>query len=389
MKKCAAFALAVSVMANAAHAFSENELVIWLGGDRGYNGLVELGKKFEKDTGIKVSVQNPEDVTGRFQLAASSGQGPDIMFWAHDKIGGWADAGLLKPINPSESFKKEFSSKGWDAMVHKGKLYGYPVSLEAIGLLYNKDIIPKPPESFEEMLELNKKLAPKDINTIIWDQPNPYFSAPFFTANDGYVFKRENGTYNVKNTSLNSASAKAGGKLFTRFLDEGVTPRGADFSIAEARFAKNKAAMIIAGPWSWSNFDAVDMNYGVAPLPKIQGKPAQAFVGVWGGMVNNASPNKDIVQEFMEQYVLTLDGLRVLNRDVPLGVVSHNKFVEELKKDPRIAALYESVDNGMLMPGVPEMGKFWTSFASALQNIIAKRETSDKALDRTADFIVN
>ncbi|MGC6746118.1 hypothetical protein ACP0HM_25755 [Escherichia coli] len=37
----------------------EGKLVIWINGDKGYNGLAEVGKKFEKDTGIKVTVEHP------------------------------------------------------------------------------------------------------------------------------------------------------------------------------------------------------------------------------------------------------------------------------------------------------------------------------------------
>ena len=207
-------------------------------------------------------------------------------------------------------------------------------------------------------------------------------------ANGGYVFKKENGVYNVNDTGINNKGAKKGARMLTRILDEKISPRGADFSIAEARFAKNKAAMIIAGPWSWSNFDKVGINYGVAPIPSIEGHPSKPFVGVWGAMVNNVSPNLPVIQEFMEKYVLTLDGFRVLNRDVPLGVVAHNEFMKELSKDPRIAASAESVGNGVLMPAVPEMGRFWSSFANALENIVAGRENYSEALDRSAKYIV-
>ena len=389
MKKLAACILAATIVAPSVQAFSEDEILIWLGGDKAYQGLIDIGKQFEEDAGIKVVVQNPEDVTDRFQQAASTGQGPDIMFWAHDRLGGWADAGLLSTLEPSESFKAQFTEMGWDAMSHNGEVYGYPVSLEAISLLYNKDIISEAPETFEEMFSLNEKLAKDDINTIIWAQTDPYFTAPFLTANGGYVFKQDDGIYNVSETGINNEGAKKGAKLLTEMLDEDVSPRGADFSIAEARFAQNKSAMIIAGPWSWSNFDRVNMNYGVAPLPSIDGNPAKPFVGVWGAMVNNASPNVDVVQEFMEQYVMTLEGLQILNRDVPLGVVAHHEFMDELRADPRIAASADSVDNGLLMPSVPEMGRFWASFTAALENIVAGREPYDEALDRAARYIVN
>ncbi len=45
--------------ASALAKIEEGKLVIWINGDKGYNGLAEVGKKFEKDTGIKVSVEHP------------------------------------------------------------------------------------------------------------------------------------------------------------------------------------------------------------------------------------------------------------------------------------------------------------------------------------------
>ena len=172
------------------------------------------------------------------------------------------------------------------------------------------------------MFALNEKLSKEDINTIIWAQTDPCLFAPFFTANDGYVFKQENGIYNVSETGINNEGAKKGAELITKFLDEGVSPRGADFSIAEARFAQNKSAMIIAGPWSWANFDRVNMDYGVAPIPTLNREPAKPFVGVWGAMVNNASPNVDVVREYIfevARYLMEfgIDGWRL---DVPYEI---------------------------------------------------------------------
>lgn len=35
------------------------------------------------------------------------------------------------------------------------------------------------------------------------------------------------------------------------------------------------------------------------------------------------------------------------------------------------------------------MGRFWSSFTAALDNIVSGRETPEKALDRAAEYIVN
>ena len=101
-----ASALAISMGASTAMAFSDDELVVWIGGDKAYNGMEDIGERFEKDLGVKVKVEIPENLTDRFQQAAATGKGPDIVLWAHDRFGEWAQSGLLAPIKPSDTVKK-------------------------------------------------------------------------------------------------------------------------------------------------------------------------------------------------------------------------------------------------------------------------------------------
>ncbi len=63
-----------------------------------------MGKKFEKDTGIKVSVEHPDKLEEKFPQVAATGDGPDIIFWAHDRFGGYAQSGLLAEITPDKAF---------------------------------------------------------------------------------------------------------------------------------------------------------------------------------------------------------------------------------------------------------------------------------------------
>ena len=117
-----------------AFAWTDGELLVWINGDKGYRGLAEIGKKFEKDLGIPVKVETPEGLTDKFQAAAQGGKGPDIVFWAHDRLGEWADAGLLKPLEIKDDFKANFIPMSWDAVTHNKQIWGYPLALEAISL---------------------------------------------------------------------------------------------------------------------------------------------------------------------------------------------------------------------------------------------------------------
>ena len=89
-------------------SWTEGELLVWISSDKGWRGLSELGKKFEKELGIPVKVETPDDLTNKFQSAAQGGKGPDIVVWAHDRLGEWAEAHLLKPLEVSEDFKATF-----------------------------------------------------------------------------------------------------------------------------------------------------------------------------------------------------------------------------------------------------------------------------------------
>ena len=51
-------------------AWTDGELLVWIGGDKGYRGLADLGKKFEKDLGVPVKVEAPDGLTDKFQASA-------------------------------------------------------------------------------------------------------------------------------------------------------------------------------------------------------------------------------------------------------------------------------------------------------------------------------
>ena len=140
--------------AGTAHAQSGG-LLVWINGDKGYNGLQKVGDEFTKKTGVKVTVEHPEDAPGKFQQAAAAGKGPDVWCWPHDRMGEWAKSGLIVPINPSAKVRGEVEETAWKAFGYQGKTWGYPISVEAIGLIYNKALVKTPPKTFDDVIRLD------------------------------------------------------------------------------------------------------------------------------------------------------------------------------------------------------------------------------------------
>jgi maltose/maltodextrin transport system substrate-binding protein len=388
MKRFIASAVAAATLSlsSAAFGFEEGKLVLWINGDKGYNGLARVGEWFTAETGVAVEVSHPDNVEQRFQQVASNAQGPDIMFWPHDRFGEWVKGGLLAPVNPSADIKAKIDDFAWEAVTIDGRVYGYPVSVEAISLIYNKDLMPDGPvATFEEMLDLDTKLQADGKHAILWAYETPYFTYPLLSANDGYAFKKQDdGSYDVKDTGVNNAGSKQGVAFLADMIEKGHMPRGVDYGVAEAKFNKGEAAMTINGPWAWDNLNKSGLNYGVAPLPTLGGKPARAFVGVLAGAINNASPNKDLAVLFLEEYLLTPKGLAMVNDDKPLGAVPLKEFQAQLASDERIKVTFENAKSGEPMPSVPEMINYWTNLEGALKNIAAGRQGVDEALDSAA-----
>ncbi|MGI2798843.1 maltose/maltodextrin ABC transporter substrate-binding protein MalE [Photobacterium damselae subsp. damselae] len=370
---------------NAYAAIEEGQLTIWINGDKGYNGLAEVGKKFEADTGVKVTVAHPDALEEKFPQMASTGDGPDIIFWAHDRFGGYAQAGLLAEVKPTEAFKNKFTDFTWDAVSYNGKYIGYPVAVESLSLIYNKDLVPNPPKHWEEMAALDKELQKKGKRAIMWNLQEPFFTWPVLAADGGYAFKFTPNGYDAKNVGVNNDGAKRAMTFMKQMVDNGVIAADVDYAIAESGFNKGDVAMTINGPWSWANIDKAGVNYGVTVLPKLSGNPSKPFVGVLTAGISTASPNQDLAVEFLENYLLTDEGLATVNKDVPLGAVALKSYQKTLSKDSRIAATMDNALNGEVMPNIPQMAAFWYAEKAAIGNVLTGRQSVDDALNTVAE----
>ncbi len=373
----------------AALAGEPGKLLIWINGDKGYNGLQKIGDEFAKKTGVQVTVEHPEDAPGKFQQAAAAGKGPDIWIWPHDRIGEWIAGGLLQPLTPSKKVRDDIDPLAWKAFNVGGKTWGYPISIEAVSLVYNKALVKTPPKSFEEVMALDKQLAKDGKKAILWDYTNTYFTWPLLAANGGYAFKlKPDGTYDPADTGVNNAGAVKGAELLNKLIREKYMPEGSGYAEMEAAMAQGKVAMMINGPWSWDNLKKANIDFAVAKIPTVGGKKAAPFVGVLGAMLNKSTPNKDVAVEFIENYMLSTKGLKMINDDVPLGTPASKTLFAELKSDPKIQATMASAQDGSPMPNNPEMGRFWSAMVSALGNIMDGRQSAKEALDGAAKRIL-
>lgn len=373
-------AVAVFSMSAANAAIQPNQLTVWINYDKGYEGVAQVGEKFFKRTGIRVKVEHPDEMAIQFIQEAATKNGPDIIMWAHDRFGDWATTGLLTPLSPGELYQQKFADFAWDAVTIGDKIYGYPVSIESISLICNKALVPQAPENFEEFIKLDDELKAKGARAILWDYNQVYYTYPLMASQGGYSFKKVNGNYDIMDTGINNAGSRTAIEFVLRLINEDHLQKNADYNMADKQFVEGKLGCILNGPWSWDVYDQAKIDFSVNPMPKFGGIRTRPFVGVQALGINAASPNKDLAINFIENYLLTDDGLKAVNDDKDLGAVALKSFEAILGQNPRLAVTMDNCRNGDVMPSLSEMDRFWSATDSALKQVFTGRQKLEQAM---------
>ena len=364
-------------------ALEDGRIVIWTGANRDRQALEAAVQPFVEDYGIPVSVEVVDpDLAQKFQQAASTGAGPDILMWAHDRFGEWASGGLIAPVQPSAGWAEGILGSAMEAMQFDNAIWGYPVSVEAVHLIYNTDLIDTPPASFDDLIAMEH-----DGARILWDYTNAYFSMPLLMANGGYAFRKVDGSYDGTETGVNNAGAIEGARMLRRLIDEGVMPTGVDYGIMEGAMNRGDVAMVLNGPWAWSTLAESGINFRVAPIPKVGDAVSTPFIGVQAMALNAASPNRDLAVELLENYLLTDEGLAIWNADGALGALA-DESAAAAQDDANIAAMLDIAATGVPMPANAEMGAYWAAMQPALTNIVTGAQDPEAALSDAAARIL-
>ncbi|MFQ3231620.1 maltose/maltodextrin ABC transporter substrate-binding protein MalE [Reinekea sp.] len=390
--KASALGLVLIASSQLSYGFQEDALVVWINSDKGYEGLGQIAEQFSAETGIKVIVETqndwPEsygDPANRFDRVAATSEGPDIIIWAHDRFGNWINEGLLEPVQPSKELYDQIDDFAWNAVTVGNSIYGYPIAMEAISLIYNKDLIPKAPTSWNEVIALDKELRKEGKRAIMWPTNNVYFTWPLLTSAGGYSFKKIERVYQLNEVGVDNRGAVKGLNLLQRLKKEGVIEDGdgVDWGAMMDGFKNGDIAMNINGPWVWNELKTANLNFGLAKFPRVDkdsglGRP---FVGFLSAAINSSSPNTEMAKKLLEEYVVVYDGVKAIDTDRPIGAAANKQLMAELESDAFIAHTYVMAATGETMPDIPEMKRFWSSMEFALADIVNNNASVQSTID--------
>nr|WP_039813379.1 extracellular solute-binding protein [Jeotgalibacillus malaysiensis] len=366
-------------------------LSVWVNDNEDQKVVLEtLFEKYTEETGIEIDVtpMNMLDQIEALNLDGPAGNGPDLFFQPHDRIGNIVLQGLASPIDLGEA-EGTYSETAIDAVTYDGEIYGAPLVVETYGTFYNKDLVEEAPATMDELMAIAEEQtdAASDQYGFLMEAANFYFSYPFFGANGAYVFNNEGGSYDVEDIGLNNEGAVAGGELIQSWYQNGYIPVEINPDIMNGLFTDGKVGVAITGPWNIPAYEeALGESLGTAILPTVDGTNATSFVGVKSWMVSDFSENKEAATDLAlfltneENSTAYFEGA---------GELPANQAAlegEAVTSNELIAPFAEQIQYGTPMPSTPEMQQVWDPINNALL-FIAQGDDVQEVLDEAVQQI--
>ncbi|EGR1834204.1 maltose ABC transporter substrate-binding protein [Vibrio cholerae] len=371
----------------------DSDLLIWTDTTT-LDYMKSAAESFNHDFGYKVKFSfrglAPIDAASRMIQDGGSARVADIAEIEHDLLGKLVVAGgAMENLVSAEHIQSTFLPNANAAAQYAGNYYGFPVSYATLALFYNKDLLPKAPATFEEIMEFGKGFnnAKENKYALLWDIQNYYESRMFLTLYGAYEFGK--GGTDAKDLGIDSSLAQQGMSAM-KTLKAANNSNPVDMRNPQVRrglFGEGKVAAIIDGPWAIQGYDNSGVNYGVVPIPTFEGKQPRTFSTVRLAVVSSYSEYPKAAQLFANY--LSSEKMLMKRYQMTKSIPPVQSLMEKIivNADEATYAIIAQGFHSDAMPSIPEMGYLWSPMASAITAMWVNDQTPKQVLDHAKAII--
>ncbi|TXY74242.1 maltose ABC transporter substrate-binding protein [Vibrio cholerae] len=371
----------------------DSDLLIWTDTTT-LDYMKSAAESFNHDFGYKVKFSfrglAPIDAASRMIQDGGSARVADIAEIEHDLLGKLVVAGgAMENLVSAEHIQSTFLPNANAAAQYAGNYYGFPVSYATLALFYNKDLLPKAPATFEEIMEFGKGFnnAKENKYALLWDIQNYYESRMFLTLYGAYEFGK--GGTDAKDLGIDSSLAQQGMSAM-KTLKAANNSNPVDMRNPQVRrglFGEGKVAAIIDGPWAIQGYDNSGVNYGVVPIPTFEGKQPRTFSTVRLAVVSSYSEYPKAAQLFANY--LSSEKMLMKRYQMTKSIPPVQNLMEKIivNADEATYAIIAQGFHSDAMPSIPEMGYLWSPMASAITAMWVNDQTPKQVLDHAKAII--
>jgi len=357
----AAFALAVSTLvvptANAA-----DQIVVWADESRGPNLAKVIAAKGDWVSGytVKVVTFSSFDALKDAFDKATDASGPDIVVGGNDWVPTGAKSGKLAPVSLTASVKARFNPTQFLDLTYKGKLYGVPVDINNVAMIYNTKLVSSAPKTFGEMVDNYKAMkTSKGLKAglciagggMSWGA-HSVFSA---LGADAYQFNSKGKI--VYNRAFTAATF---GQNVRKYLMDGKKSNGffpATDTGCKDNFLAGTVPYAVIGNWEWADYVAKGFTMNLMPVPGVKaGTYGKMFGSVSGALLTTFAEKHGVeagAKSLLTNFFASTDG------QVRYQAIEKRPPAEKgAQADSTVSAAQRGFGAAASLAGIPQIGAF-------------------------------
>lgn len=327
----------------------------------------EMAKEYSEKTGVGVEVYYSNDTVAAHMATRYSANDPYTLSMVDAK-----DVYSLAAEHAVDLSDQDWVSKTDYAISLDDKVVGFPVCIEARGLIYNADAIknitgkdfnPEDYKTTEEFAALLEELvaggmaAPTAVMKEDWSLAGHFLSETYEEQPEVEEFVQAlyKGEADLANNSKWNAKMDTF-DLLLKYNYAADSPVAAEREVSEQKLAEGEVAFMFGGNWDWSMINAYEYseNMGMMPLPQTTTDGTNEKL-VGGGSKyffidssdNTTDEQRQAAKDFLNWLVSDAEGNAFLTEKCNLVPAYSNIDAQSL--DPLSLSVKKYADEGKLI----------------------------------------
>ena len=341
-----------------------------------------------------ITLEKKTSLTDSLKLVGNDpSSAPDMFIFAHDKIGLFAEMGILEPIEGllPEGELANYLPMTTEAATYKGTAYQLPLYFETLLFMYNSKYMTAEmvPETTEELYAYMEANTGRDRFGFVEQHSTAYYSAAWIHGFGGEIISAD-GVPFPEPQAVKDALA-----YHLKFVQ--LMPGETEYSTVNTLFLEGKADSTIGGPWMVPSAREAGIELGIAPMPVVDetGMPLAPYSGVQGVHVltHAAESKSEAVRAVLAALCAPEVGveLALASGCAPARTECYDD--EAVANDELVQAMRATAEIAIPMPNIPEMDVMWTVMSNLLTDVnMSGRdvdESFDEALAEAENLIAN
>jgi len=342
-------------------------------------------ERFEKETGIKVSLQRLTWSNGLNKIitALAADQAPDVIEIGSTWVAGFSEGGGLKTLDPG-TLKESLAM--WKPAYYKGKTHAVPWTLSTGAIFYNKTLLHQagftsPPGDWEELLLMSQKIFSLDPKVYGYGLKTGSFTTwqkflPFVWSNGGSLLDL-NGE-RALSTQPEFLQALHYYKKLRQYslFDENLAVRKA--------FQEGRVGFMVEEPGTIQRFrkESPELSFGIVSLPKAPTGKSISFAGAQMLAITKNTTNYKAAEQLIH-FLVQPDVVKAITHRITTLFPSHKNAIDDpfyQEEHPELLLFLQILKDASSPIAHPQWLEIQEIFSEQLERVMYNLQSPEKAM---------